>query len=49
VDLQPTSEFTDGSLLRKIEAISGPETALLPIIDRAKRREIDVSVGEGFD
>lgn len=46
LDLTPTSEFTNGSLLQKMEAMNpGP---LEPKIDRQKRREIDVSVGEGF-
>ncbi|KAJ4558940.1 hypothetical protein HRR77_000910 [Exophiala dermatitidis] len=49
VDLHPTSEFTDGSLLRKMEAIIAQQDALHPKIDREKRREVDVSVGEGYD
>ncbi|OAP55676.1 hypothetical protein AYL99_09828 [Fonsecaea erecta] len=49
VDLTPTSEFTDGSLLRKMEAMAPPTQGVLePKIDRQKRREVDVAVGEGF-
>ncbi|EXJ82551.1 hypothetical protein A1O3_06364 [Capronia epimyces CBS 606.96] len=48
IELHPTSEFTDGSLLRKMEAIAAQQGALQPKIDREKRREMDVSVGEGF-
>jgi hypothetical protein len=47
VDLHPTSEFTDGSLLRKIEAWSAQEGALAPKIDRQKRHEVNAPVGEG--
>ncbi|KIX04134.1 uncharacterized protein Z518_07687 [Rhinocladiella mackenziei CBS 650.93] len=48
VDLQPASEFTDGSLLRKMEATSSRHGVLGPKIDRQKGREVNVSVGEGF-
>ncbi|KIW77047.1 hypothetical protein Z517_09493 [Fonsecaea pedrosoi CBS 271.37] len=44
VDLTPTSEFTDGSLLRRMETQRLTE----PKIDRQKRREVDVAVGEGL-
>lgn len=47
VDLHPTSEFTDGSLLRKIEAWSAQEGTLAPKIDRQKRHEVNAPVGEG--
>lgn len=50
IDLHPTSEFTDGSLLRKLEAIAGPQVQPGPKIDRQKEgREITVPIGEGFD
>ncbi|EXJ78409.1 hypothetical protein A1O1_08809 [Capronia coronata CBS 617.96] len=49
VDIHPTSEFTDGSLLRKMEAIAAQQGAMKPRIDREKWREMDVPVGEGFD
>lgn len=49
VELHPTSEFTDGSLLRKMEAIAAQQGEMAPKIDRQKRREINVAVGEGFD
>lgn len=49
VEIHPTSEFTDGSLLRKIEAWSavheGPSG---PKIDRQKRIEVNAPVGEGL-
>ncbi|KAK5063102.1 hypothetical protein LTR84_005178 [Exophiala bonariae] len=48
VDLQPTSEFTDGSLLRKIEAWTAQEGNSGPKIDRQKRVEVNAPVGEGF-
>lgn len=49
VDIHPTSEFTDGSLLRRMEAIAAQQGVTQPKIDREKRREVNVSVGEGFD
>lgn len=49
VDLAPTSDFTDGSLLRKMEAIAAQHGAMEPKIFRQKGREVDVSVGEGFN
>ncbi|KAK4937512.1 hypothetical protein LTR10_021883 [Elasticomyces elasticus] len=50
IDLQPTSEFTDGSLLRKLEAVAGPQVQPGHKIDRHKEgREIKIPVGEGFD
>ncbi|KAJ9501035.1 hypothetical protein LTR99_006518 [Exophiala xenobiotica] len=49
VDLHPTSEFTDGSLLRKMEAIAAQQGNTGPKISRQKGREVSVSVGEGFD
>ncbi|KAI1612576.1 hypothetical protein EDD37DRAFT_311647 [Exophiala viscosa] len=50
IDLQPTSEFTDGSLLRRLEAIAGPQVQPSHKIDRQKEgREITIPVGEGFD
>jgi hypothetical protein len=48
VDLQLTSEFTDGSLLREMEVMAAQKGALEPKIDRQKRTEVKVSVGEGF-
>jgi len=48
VELHPTSEFTDGSLLRKIEAWSPQEVPLAPKIDRQKRHEVNAPVGEGM-
>ncbi|OQU96246.1 hypothetical protein CLAIMM_02354 [Cladophialophora immunda] len=48
VDLTPTSEFTDGSLLRKMEAMAPQQGVPEPKIDRLKRREVDIAVGEGF-
>lgn len=48
VELHPTSEFTDGSLLRKIEAWSAQEGTLAPKIDRQKRHEVNAPVGEGI-
>jgi transposase len=48
VDLAPTSEFTDGSLLRRMETIAARQGAFEPRIDREKRREVDIAVGEGF-
>ncbi|KIX97514.1 uncharacterized protein Z520_06966 [Fonsecaea multimorphosa CBS 102226] len=48
VDLTLTSEFTDGSLLRKMEAMAPHQGAMEPKIDRQKRREVDIVVGEGF-
>lgn len=48
VDLHPTSEFTDGSLLRRIEALSAQEGNAGPKIDRQKRLEINAPVGEGY-
>jgi hypothetical protein len=48
VDLTPMSEFTDGSLLRRMENIAAQQGSLEPKIDRQKRREVDVAVGEGF-
>ncbi|KEF57687.1 uncharacterized protein A1O9_05605 [Exophiala aquamarina CBS 119918] len=47
VDLHPTSEFTDGSLLRKIEAWTAQEGTMTPKIDRQKRTEVNAPVGEG--
>ena len=49
VDLVPTSEFTGGSLLQRMEAIAAQQGALDPKIDRQKRKEVNVAVGEGFD
>ncbi|KIW14645.1 hypothetical protein PV08_07429 [Exophiala spinifera] len=49
VDLAPTSEFTDGSLLRKMEAIAVQQGKTGPKIFRQQGREISVSVGEGLD
>ncbi|KIW87005.1 uncharacterized protein Z519_12302 [Cladophialophora bantiana CBS 173.52] len=48
VDLAPTSEFTDGSLLRKMEAMTTHQGVPEPKIDRQRRREVDMAVGEGF-
>ena len=48
VDIAPMSEFTDGSLLRRMESIAARQGAFEPTIDRQKRREVDVAVGEGF-
>ncbi|KAJ9617840.1 hypothetical protein H2204_013367 [Knufia peltigerae] len=49
VDIAPTSEFTDGSLLRKMEAIAAQQGKTGPKIFRQQGREISVSVGEGLD
>ncbi|KIW63157.1 hypothetical protein PV04_10025 [Phialophora macrospora] len=48
IDLAPTSEFTDGSLLQRMETIAARQGAFEPKIDRQKRREVDVAVGEGY-
>ncbi|OCT46198.1 hypothetical protein CLCR_01093 [Cladophialophora carrionii] len=48
VDLASTSEFTDGSLLRRMESLAARQGAFEPKIDRQKRKEVDVAVGEGF-
>ncbi|EXJ54037.1 hypothetical protein A1O7_09374 [Cladophialophora yegresii CBS 114405] len=48
VDLASTSDFTDGSLLRRMETIAARQGAFEPKIDRQKRREVEVAVGEGF-
>ena len=47
VDLVLTSEFTSGSLLGRMESVRGGGRGEVRI-DRAKRREVDVLVGEGF-
>ncbi|KAL6247457.1 hypothetical protein RBB50_005803 [Rhinocladiella similis] len=49
VDIAPTSEFTDGSLLKKMEAIASQQGNTGPKIFRQQGREISVSVGEGLD
>jgi hypothetical protein len=46
VDLRMRSYFSDGSLLRQVEATYGEDERGL-IFDRAKRIETDVRVGEG--
>ena len=46
VDLKIESQFVDGSLLRQVEAYQGEDERGL-VVDRAKRRETDVRVGEG--
>jgi hypothetical protein len=46
VDLRMGSRFSDGSLLRQVEASNGEDERGL-IFDRAKRLETDVPVGEG--
>ena len=48
VDLNPQSEFADGSLLRKLEVwtVQTGDTDLK--IDRQKRVEVDMKVGEGL-
>lgn len=46
MDLKPTSQFADGSLLRQIEAHQGADE-WAPVVDREKRIEADVKVGEG--
>ncbi len=48
VDLEPASDFTDGSLLRRMETVAARNGAFQPKIDRQKRKEVDVAVGEGF-
>ena len=48
VELEATSEFADGSLLRKMEVIAAQQGGMGPRIDRNKRREITARVGEGF-
>ncbi len=44
IELQFQSQFADGSLLRQVEAHAGVDG---PVIDREKRREEIVRVGEG--
>ncbi|ERF71207.1 hypothetical protein EPUS_07890 [Endocarpon pusillum Z07020] len=44
IDLQSPNQFADGSLLRQLEAHAGGDE---PVIDREKRREETVRVGEG--
>ena len=46
VDLRMGSQFSNGSLLRQVEASNGEDERGL-IFDRAKRLETDVEVGEG--
>jgi hypothetical protein len=46
VDLRMGSQFSNGSLLRQVEASNGEDERGL-IFDRAKRLETDVRVGEG--
>jgi len=48
VDLHPTSEFTDGSYLRQLEIQTAQQGILGPKIDREKRIEANVDIGEGF-
>ena len=48
IHIEPTSEFTDGSLLRQIEAWNVAHGGGGPKIDRVKRMETTISVGEGF-
>ncbi len=45
IELQFQSQFADGSLLRQVEAHTGGGDG--PVIDREKRREESVRVGEG--
>lgn len=47
VDLSAESEFADGSLLRRMEALAELNGDAEPIIDREKRVEANVKVGEG--
>jgi hypothetical protein len=47
VDLSSESEFANGSLLRKLEAWSVQNGEIEPKIDREKRVEASVRVGEG--
>ena len=47
VDLSADSEFADGSLLRKLEAWNVQNGDVEPKIDREKRVEANVKVGEG--
>lgn len=44
IDLQMTSRFADGSLLKQVEAQTGSDR---PIIDREKRPEENVRIGDG--
>ena len=44
IDLQMKSQFADGSLLRQVEAYTGPDGL---VVDREKRLEGKVRVGEG--
>ena len=46
LDLRIESQFADGSLLRQVETSQGEDERGL-IVDRAKRMEREVSVGEG--
>ena len=48
IDLSADSEFADGSLLRKLEAIKIQNGEGEPRIDREKRVEANVKVGEGI-
>lgn len=45
LDVKMESKFVDGSLLRQVEAWTGGNG---PVIERAKRVEGSVKVGEGF-
>ena len=47
VDLSAESEFADGSLLRRLEALAELNGEADPIIDREKRVEANLKVGEG--
>ena len=47
VDLSAESEFADGSLLRRLEAFAELNGEADPIIDREKRVEANLKVGEG--
>ena len=44
IDLQMKSQFAEGSLLRQVEAHTGGDG---PVIDRKKRHEEKVRIGEG--
>ena len=46
MDYQEASRFVPGSLLNRVEAVEGGPGR--PVIDREKRDERDVKVGEGF-
>ena len=47
LDVAEQSEFAKGSLLERVEREQGRRGEEGPVIEREKRREVDVKVGEG--